>query len=184
MKIFKALIFANALSVNAYAVNHREKRFISDVLQGLGTGMVDLGQTLEQNWSQVIGSSIQEVVDGILGQYSQVQLLQAIHEDWDLFIQQYGPAALFQALHDARLDLSQIISNIYTDLTIEELLQQLNPLYQLNEIVAGFAQSSSYTLAEIASALNGQYPGEFDDLDNEVKTGLLLIVFKMRNQGY
>ena len=27
----------------------------------------------------------------------------------NLFIDQYGPAALFQALHDARLDLSQII---------------------------------------------------------------------------
>ena len=65
MKIFKALIFANALSVNAYSVNHREKRFISDVLQGLGGGMVNLGQTLEQNWSQVIGSSIQEVVDEV-----------------------------------------------------------------------------------------------------------------------
>jgi len=65
MKILKALIFANALSVNAYAVNHREKRFISDVLQGLGSGMVNLGQTLEQNWSQVIDSTIQEVVDEV-----------------------------------------------------------------------------------------------------------------------
>ena len=37
-----------------------------------------------------------------------------------------------------------IFSNIYTDLTIEELLQQLNPLYQLNEIVAGFAQVSNF----------------------------------------
>ena len=65
MKIFKALILANALSVNANAVNHREKRFISDVLQGVGGGLVDLGQTLEQNWGQVIGSTIQEVVDGV-----------------------------------------------------------------------------------------------------------------------
>ena len=65
MKIFKALIFVNALNVNANAVNHREKRFISDVLQGIGGGLVDLGQTLEQNWGQVIGSTIQEVVDGV-----------------------------------------------------------------------------------------------------------------------
>ena len=65
MKIFKALIFVNALNVNANAVNHREKRFISDVLQGVGGGLVDLGQTLEQNWGQVIGSTIQEVVDGV-----------------------------------------------------------------------------------------------------------------------
>ena len=100
----------------------------------------------------------EEIAALFLGQYSPVQLLQAIHEDWDLFIEQYGPAALFQALHDAKLDLSQIIkwvdiittteylifSNIYTDLTIEELLQQLNPLYQLNEIVAGFAQVSNF----------------------------------------
>lgn len=34
-------------------------------------------------------------------------------------------------------------SNIYEDLTIGELLQQLNPLYQLNEIVAGLAQVSN-----------------------------------------
>ena len=93
-----------------------------------------------------------------MGQFSPVQLLQAIHEDWDLFMDRYGPEALFQALHDAKLDLSQIIkwvdiisiakyiifSNIYTDLTIEQLLQQLNPLYQLNEIVAGFAQVSNF----------------------------------------
>jgi hypothetical protein len=110
-----------------------------------------------------------------LVQFTPVQLLQAIHEDWNLFIDQYGPAALFQALHDARLDLSQIINNIYTDLTIEELLQHLNPLYHLNEIVAGFAQSSSYTLAEIASALNGQYPGRKTEirqlmLDNRMGT--------------
>ena len=65
MKIFKALILANALSVNANAINHREKRFISDVLQGLGGGIVNLGQTLDQNWGQVIGSTIQEVVDGV-----------------------------------------------------------------------------------------------------------------------
>ena len=65
MKIFKALIFANALSVNANAINHREKRFISDVLQGLGSGMVNLGQVLDQSWSQVIESSIQDVVDGV-----------------------------------------------------------------------------------------------------------------------
>lgn len=65
MKIFKAFIFANALSVNANAINHREKRFISDALQGLGSGIVNLGQALEQNWGQVIGSSIQEVVDEV-----------------------------------------------------------------------------------------------------------------------
>ena len=65
MKIFKVLIFANALSVNANAINHREKRFISDVLQGLGSGIVDLGQALDQNWSQVIDSTIQEVVDEV-----------------------------------------------------------------------------------------------------------------------
>ena len=65
MKIFKALIFANALSVNANAINHREKRFISDVLQGLGSGMVNLGQVLDQSWSQVIESSIQDVVNGV-----------------------------------------------------------------------------------------------------------------------
>ena len=99
----------------------------------------------------------------ILAQFTPVQLLQAIREDWNLFINQYSPAAIFQALHDARLDLSQIIkwvynmciilgiwtenissfSNIYTKLTIEELLQHLNPLYHLNEIVAGFAQVSN-----------------------------------------
>ena len=65
MKIFKVLIFANALSVNANAINHREKRFISDVLQGLGSGMVNLGQVLDQSWSQVIESSIQDVVNGV-----------------------------------------------------------------------------------------------------------------------
>ena len=65
MKIFKALILANALSVNANAINHREKRFISDVLQGLGSEILNLGQVLDQNWGQVIGSSIQEVVDGV-----------------------------------------------------------------------------------------------------------------------
>jgi len=79
----------------------------------------------------------------ILAQFTPVQLLQAIREDWNLFINQYSPAAIFQALHDARLDLSQIINNIYTKLTIEELLQHLNPLYHLNEIVAGFAQVSN-----------------------------------------
>ena len=44
-------------------------------------------------------------------QFSPDQLLQAIHEDWDLFMDRYGPEALFQALHDAKLnlDLSQII---------------------------------------------------------------------------
>ena len=45
----------------------------------------------------------------ILAQFTPVQLLQAIREDWNLFINQYSPAAIFQALHDARLDLSQII---------------------------------------------------------------------------
>ena len=94
----------------------------------------------------------------ILATFTPIELLQAIHDDWSLFMDKYGPEALFQALHDARLDLSQIIrwvdiissakylifSNIYTDLTIEELLQQLNPLYQLNEIVAGFAQVSNF----------------------------------------
>ena len=29
-------------------------------------------------------------------------------------------------------------------------------------------QSGSYTLAEVASALNGQYPGEFDYFNNDV----------------
>ena len=33
--------------------------------RGVGGGLVDLGQTLEQNWGQVIGSTIQEVVDGV-----------------------------------------------------------------------------------------------------------------------
>ena len=49
----------------------------------------------------------------ILVQFTPVELLQAIHDDWNLFIDQYGPAALFQALHDAKLDLSQIIRRVY-----------------------------------------------------------------------
>ena len=49
-----------------------------------------------------------------------MQLLQAIHEDWDLFIQEYGPQAIFQALHDAKVDLVQIIRcvPIYDDIYI------------------------------------------------------------------
>jgi len=70
MKIFKTLIFANvfsvsAVSVNSYAVNHREKRFISDALQVIGSGVVDLGVGLEQNWAQVIESSMQDVVNEV-----------------------------------------------------------------------------------------------------------------------
>ena len=33
-----------------------------------------------------------------------------------------------------------VFSNLYTDLTIGELLQQLNPLYELEQIVAALAQ--------------------------------------------
>ena len=45
----------------------------------------------------------------ILATFTPIELLQAIHDDWSLFMDKYGPEALFQALHDARLDLSQII---------------------------------------------------------------------------
>ena len=71
MKIFKSLIFAsafsvNAVSVNSNSVNYREKRFIADALQVIGTGVVNLGQGLEQNWAQVIESSMQDVVDQVV----------------------------------------------------------------------------------------------------------------------
>ena len=70
MKIFKVFIFANvfsvnAVSVNSNAVNHREKRFIADALQVIGTGVVNLGEGLEQNWGQVIQSTIQDVVNEV-----------------------------------------------------------------------------------------------------------------------
>ena len=71
MKIFKALIFASAfsvdaVSVNSNAVNHREKRFIADALQVIGSGVVNLGQGLEQNWAQVIESNMQDVVNQVV----------------------------------------------------------------------------------------------------------------------
>ena len=70
MKIFKILIFACAFSVDAVSVNsntvsHREKRFIADALQVIGSGVVNLGQGLEQNWAQVIQSSMQDVVNQV-----------------------------------------------------------------------------------------------------------------------
>ena len=70
MKIFNALIFASAFSVdavsaNSNAVNHRKKRFIADALQVIGSGVVNLGQGLEQNWAQVIQSSMQDVVNQV-----------------------------------------------------------------------------------------------------------------------
>ena len=71
MKIFKALIFTSvfsvdAVSVNSNAVNHREKRFIADALQVIESGVVNLGQGLEQNWAQVIESSMQDVVNQVV----------------------------------------------------------------------------------------------------------------------
>ena len=45
----------------------------------------------------------------------------------------------------------KVFSNLYTDLTIGELLQQLNPLYHLNEIIAGFRPV--YELEQIVAAL-------------------------------
>ena len=57
----------------------------------------------------------------ILVQFEPVQLLEAIHDDWNLFIDQYGPAALFQALRDAGLNLSEIIRRVYNYYLISKI---------------------------------------------------------------
>ena len=57
----------------------------------------------------------------ILVQFSPDKLLQAIHEDWNLFIDEYGPAALFQALRDAGLNLSEIIRRVYNYYLISKI---------------------------------------------------------------
>ena len=62
--------------------------------------MSNLGQALQFNWDSVIESSIQDVVNGLVGQYNPAQVLAAIHQDWGMFIDQYGAQALFQAMQE------------------------------------------------------------------------------------